>query len=152
FFEVIMAKQIWPDLVRWASLCLVIDGVLLAAVYALDACLERQEDEAGQRAVEAAPVAARGRGSCPFSALGGRGGPVAWRQAMSVIRSPRQISFALSTYGYLLFATYAILRWGRGLVFLPTLDGHLEVNPAGIWVVGFLAVQAPMVVAAGLSF
>jgi hypothetical protein len=152
FFEVIMAKRVWPDLVQWASLCLLIDGVLLATVYALDARLERQEDEADQRAVEAAPVAARVRWSFPLSALGGSAGPVAWRQAMSVIRSPRQFGFALSMYGYLLFVTYTIVRWGSGLVFLPTLDGHLEVNPAGIWVFGFLAVLVPMAIAAGLSF
>ena len=155
FFEVIMAKRVWPDLVQWASLCLVIDGVLIATVYALDAGLELREDEADQGAVEAAPatpVAARVRWSFPVSCMGGRAGLLAWRQAMNVIRSPHQIGFALFMHGVLLFASYAIVRWSSGLLFLPTLDGHLEVNPAGIWICGFLAILLPMTIAGGLSF
>ncbi len=155
FFEVIMAKRVWPDLVQWASLCLVIDGVLLATVYALDARLELREDEADQSAVEAAPatpVAARVRWSFPLSSLGGGAGPLAWRQAMNVIRRPFQIGFALFMHGILLFTFYMIIRYGNGLLFLPTLDGHLEVNPAGIWICAVLALLLPMVIASGLSF
>ena len=155
FFEVIIAKRVWPDLVQWTSLCLVIDGVLLATVYALDARLELREDEADQSVVEAAPatpVAARVRWSFPLSSLGGGVGPLAWRQAMNVIRRPDQIGFALFMHGFLLFASYTIVRSSTGLLFLPTLDGHLEVNPAGIWICGFLAILLPMVIAAGLSF
>ena len=113
FFEVIMAKRVWPDLVQWASLCLVIDGALLATVYALDAHLELREDEADQDAVEAAaatPVAAGVRWSFPLSSLGGSAGLLAWRQAMNVIRSPRQIGFALCMHGFLLFAAYVLVR------------------------------------------
>jgi hypothetical protein len=154
FFEVVMAKRVWPHLIQWASLCLVIDGIMLATVYALDARLERREDEADQGVVEAAraaPVAAKLRWSLPLSSLGGTG-PLAWRQAMNVVRSPYQIGFALFMYGFLLFASYTIVRSSSGLLFLPTLDGHLEVNPAGIWVCGLLAILLPMVIAGGLSF
>jgi hypothetical protein len=154
FFEVIMAKRVWPDLSQWASLCLVVDGIMLVTVYALDACLERREDEADQGAAEAAratPVAAGVRWSFPLSPLGGTG-PLAWRQAMNVIRNPHQVGFALLTYGFLLLASYMIVRSGEGLILLPTLDGHLEVNPAGIWICGFLAILLTMVIAAGLSF
>jgi hypothetical protein len=155
FFEVIMAKRVWPDLVQWASLCLVIDGVLLAMVYALDACLELRTDEPDQRAIEAAPatpVAARARWSFPLSSLGGGAGPLAWRQAMNLIRSPHQIGFALFMHGVLLFLSYAILRSGNGLIFLPTLDGHLEGNPAGIGICGSLAMLLSMITATCLSF
>ena len=155
FVEVIMAKRVWPDLVQWASLCLVIDGVLLATVYALDARLDLQEDEADQSALEAAaaePVAARVRWSFPLSSLGGSAAPLAWRQAMNVIRNPHQICVSLFMNGILLFAFYAIVRFSTGLLFLPTLDGHLEVNPAGIWICGVLAILLPMVIASGLSF
>jgi hypothetical protein len=155
FFEVILAKRVWPDLVRWASLCLVVDGVLLAAVFALDALLERREDEADPGAVEAAPatpVAARPRWSFPLFSLGGGVGPLAWRQAMNVIRSPHQIGFALFMHGVLLWTFYTAVRSSNGLLFLPTLDGHLEVNPAGIWICGVLAILLPMIIAMALSF
>jgi hypothetical protein len=154
FFEVVMAKRVWPHLIQWASLCLVIDGIMLRAVYALDAHLERREDEADLGAVEAARAtlsAAGVRWSFPLSSLGGSG-PLAWRQAMNVIRSPRQLGFALFMHGYLLLGSYAIVRSSDGLLFLPTLDGHLEVNPVGIWICGLLAILLPMVIAAGLSF
>jgi hypothetical protein len=155
FFEVIMAPRIWPDLVQWASPCLVIDGLLLATVYALDARLELREDEADRSAVEvdrATPVAAPVRWSFPLSSLGNGAGPLAWRQAMNVIRGPHQIGFALFMHGILLFASYAIIKYSKGLLFLPTLDGHMEVNPAGIWICGLLAILLPMVIASGLSF
>jgi hypothetical protein len=155
FFEVVMAKRVWPDLVQWTSLCLVIDGALLATVYALDARLERREDEADQSAIEAAlatPVAARVRWSFPLSSLGGGVWPLAWRQAMSVIRRPDQIGFALFMHGILLFAFYTIVRSGKGLLFLPTLDGHLEVNPVGVRICALLAIMLTMLVASGLSF
>jgi hypothetical protein len=155
FFEVIMAKRVWPDLVRWASLCLVIEGVLLATVYALDARLERREDEADPGAVEEAPealVGDRERRSLPLSSLGGRAGTLAWRQAMNVIRSPHQIAFVFIMHAFLLFASYVILRSHSELLFLPTLDGSLEVNRAGIWICGVLAILLTMVIASGLSF
>jgi hypothetical protein len=154
FFEVVMAKRVWPHLIQWALLCLVIEGIMLWAVYALDARLERREDEADQGAVEAAraaPVAAGVRWSFPLSSLGGTG-PLAWRQAMNVIRSPHQMGFALFMYGFLLFASYTIVRSSSELLVLPTLDGHLEVNPAGVWGLGFLAILLTMFIAAGLSF
>jgi hypothetical protein len=52
----------------------------------------------------------------------------------------------------LLCAFYFAIRHGDGLLFLPTLDGHLEVNPAGIWICAVLALLLPMVIASGLSF
>jgi hypothetical protein len=155
FFEVIMAKRVWPDLVQWASLCLVIDAVLLATVCALDARLELREDEADPGTLDGASataVAAGVRWSFPLSSVGGSAGPLAWRQAMNVIRSPHQVGFALSMHGFLLFASYTIVRSSHGLLFLPNLDGHLEVNPAGIWICGILAILLTMVIAAGLSF
>jgi hypothetical protein len=155
FFEVIMAKRVWPDLVQWTLLCLVIEGGLLAMVYALDARLELREDEADPSAVEAAPatpVAGRVPWSFPLSSWGTGAGPLAWRQAMNVIRRPHQIGFALYMNGVLMFAFYLIVRYSKGLLFLPTLDGHLEVNPAGAWICGVLAILLPMLVASGLSF
>jgi hypothetical protein len=155
FFEVIMAKRVWPDLVQWTLLCLAIDGVLLATVYALDARLELREDEADPSAVDAAPatpVAARVRWSFPLTSPCGGAGTLAWRQAMNVIRRPHQIGFALYMNGTLMFSFYMIVRYSKGLLFLPTLDGHLEVNPAGVWICGVLAILLPMLVASGLSF
>jgi hypothetical protein len=155
FFEVVMAQRVWPDLVQWTSRCMVIDGVLLATVYALDARLEIREDEAEQGAVEAAPataVAARARWSFPLSSFGGGVGTLAWRQAMSVIRRPGQIGCALFMYGLLLFTSYTTALPTTGLLFLPTMDGHVEVNPAGFWICAFLALLLTMVIASGLSF
>jgi hypothetical protein len=155
FFKVITARHVWPDLVQWAPLCLIIDGVLLATVYALDARLALREDEADLRALDAdtqAPAAAPVRWSFPLSSLGHGAGTLAWRQAMNVIRGPRQIGFALFMHCVLLCAAYAIIRSGKDLLFLSTLDGRIEVNAAGIKICGVLAIMLTMAIASGLSF
>lgn len=155
FFEVLLAKRLWPDLVLWVLPCLAINGGLLAAIYALDARLQLQEDEAERSAAESAPestAVARPRWSLPLTSLGHGAGSVAWRQAMDVVRSPNRVAFALGTHGFVLVFAYAIVRYARALLFLPTIDGSLEVNPAGVWICGLLAVMVPMMIAAGLAF
>ena len=50
FVEVGLAKSIWPDLVEWSSLCLLVNGLLLVTVHKLDAWLEvRAEQNDGAR-------------------------------------------------------------------------------------------------------
>jgi hypothetical protein len=157
FFEVMMAPRAWPDLVQWALPCLAIDGALLAAVYALDAHLERREDEADQGTIAAdsvLPVATPERWSLPLSSFGGGAATLAWRQVLNVVRGPGQLGFALFMHGMLLWAFYMLIthKNSHGILFLPTLDGHLELNPAGAPVLGMLALILPMVIASGLSF
>jgi hypothetical protein len=155
FFEVMMAQRFWSELVPWTALCLVIDGALLGAVYALDARLERREDESDEREIEvddATPAAARERWSLPLPAWGQGAGPLAWRQAMKVVRSPHQVGGALYFHGLLLGVVYMGIRYAKGILFLPTFDGHLEVNPVGVWICGAFALISPMMITSALSF
>ena len=155
FVEVIMAQRVWPDLIQWALPCLAVEGALVGAIYALDVRLELVEDEAEERAVEAAPAAeaaAPPRWSLPLSRVGGGAGVLAWRQAINVIRGPHQIGFALFAHGFTLFVFYTFIRQCPGLLFLPTLDGHVEINPAGGSLCAGLALLMPMLIAWGLSF
>ncbi len=155
FVETTMATRVWPDLVRGAALCLLVNAGLVATVFALDANLQRREDD-DERAVAATdspkPVESRVRWSFPLSRSWNGAGTVAWRQAMNVIRKPHQMGFALYLNAMVWFVFYMIVRYAQGLLFLPTLDGHLEVNPAGIWICGVLSLMLPMLVASGLSF
>ena len=155
FFEVMMAQRFWTELIPWTALCLVIDGALLGAVYALDARLEHREDESDERAIEvddATPAAARERWSLPLPAWGQGAGPLAWRQAMNVVRAPHQVGFAICLNGLLLWLAYVGIKYCKDILFIPTFDGHLEVNPVGVWICGALALVLPMLITSALSF
>jgi hypothetical protein len=155
FFEVMMARRFWTELVPWTALCLVIDGALLGAVYALDARLERRDDESDERTIEvdhATPAAARALWSLPLPAWGHGAGPLAWRQAMDVVRAPQQLGFAIYLNGMLLGLTYMGIKYCKEILIIPTFDGHLDVNPVGVWICGVLALIVPMLITSALSF
>lgn len=158
FVEVTLAKRLWPDLVQFSALCLLVNGLLFVTVHILDARLqERAEQDAGhvagddlaqtarlpsQRAPWALPMLASWRGL----------GPLAWRQSIHVIRKPAQSAFAILMYGVLIFLLFALTRGGRELLFLPTLDSRTEINTAGAWICGIAAVMLSMLIASGLAF
>jgi len=153
FVEVILARQLWPDLLEWSALCLLVNGLLFVTVHVLDARLEGRAEADHERAADQEaghPVSDRAPWALPLLSRCQGLGPIAWRQSMNVVRRPQQIGIALLMYGMLLFLLFALTR--TAILFLPTLDGHLEINPAGARVCGAFAIVLPMFIASGLSF
>jgi hypothetical protein len=155
FFEVILAKQVWPDLVWWSALCLLENGVLFVTVHLLDAWLaNRPEKDAGVASLGEAerPAPDHEPWALPLWSRCRGLGAIVWRQSMNVVRKPELIAFSAFLYGILIFFLVMLTGRGRELLFLPTLDGHLEINPVGAWVCGVLAIVLPMLIAAAISF
>jgi hypothetical protein len=160
FIEVMLADRVWPDLVKWSGLCVLVNSFLFMIVHLLDARLHaRQEDEdvratadengmeeigaaAPERAPRALPLFARCQGL----------GPVAWRQGMDVLRRPERIAFAVIMYAVLIFLLFALTRGGRELLFIPTFDGRTEINTSGATLCGIMAILLTTFIALGLSF
>src|SRR5262249_21958859 len=98
FVEVILARRLWPDLVAWSSLCLLVNGLLFVTVHVLDARLvARAEEDDGRTAEEddGPPVSQRVPWALPLLSRCQGLGPIAWRQSMSAVRRPPQIGYAL---------------------------------------------------------
>ncbi len=155
FVEVGLAKSIWPDLVEWSSLCLLVNGLLLVIVHKLDARLEVravQNDGRGADLDAGRPVSERVPWTLPLLSRCQGMGPIAWRQSMNVVRRPELIAVALLMYGVVAFVLFALTTGSMAILFLPTLDGHREINPVGAWACGAVAIALPMFLASGLSF
>jgi len=155
FVEVILAKRLWPDLVAWSSLCLLVNGLLLVTVHVLDARLEERALEDDRRATDpevGRPVSQRVPRALPLLARCRGLGPIAWRQSMNALRKPQQIGVAMLMYGILIFLLFLLALGSTAILFLPTLDGHREINPVGARVCGTFAIVLSMLIASGLSF
>ncbi len=155
FVEVILAKGLRPDLIVWSSLCLLINGLLFVTVHVLDARVEGRAmaDErqvAGQE--PGSPISQREPWALPLLARCQGLGPIAWRQSINALRKPAQISVAMLMYGILVFLLFVMAHGSTAILFLPTLDGHREINPAGARVFGTFVIVLSMLVASGLSF
>jgi hypothetical protein len=79
-------------------------------------------------------------------------GSIAWRQSMIVVRRPDLIVVALLLYGVMVFMLFSLTVGNMGILFLPTLNGHREINPVGAWACGAIAIALPIFLASGLSF
>jgi hypothetical protein len=155
FVEVSLAKWIWPDLVKWSSLCLLVNGLLFVTVHKLDARLEARAEKNDERAADidiGRPESERVPWTLPLLSRCQGMGPIAWRQCMNVVRRPELIATTLSIYGIVVFLLLALSVGSMSILFLPTLDGHVEINPAGAWACGAIAIALPMFLAWGLSF
>jgi hypothetical protein len=156
FVEAILAKHIWPDLVRPSSLCLAVNAALLATVYGLDARLQRRDDaeDEGRAANSESqrPARVRARRALPAFARCGGAGPIAWRQAMIAVRKPQQLGIIILMYFTLLSFLFLIIRTDTGIVFIRNFDGSTEINPVGARLIGALAVTLAIFIASGISF
>jgi hypothetical protein len=155
FVGAILARRLWPDLVEWSSLCLLVNALLVAAVHVLDSRLEARPQADDQRAL--APdggrsVRRRAPWRLPLLARCEGAGPIAWRQSINLVRRPEHIRTAFTLFGMFTFVLYMLTRSMTGILFLPTLDGHREINPTGAWVCGAIAIVLPMFIAASLPF
>jgi hypothetical protein len=155
FIELALAERLWPDMVKWLSLCLFIDGMLLMTIYALDARIQQRADDADGLAAQPdaeGPASDITRRALPlFNRCGGIV-PVAWRQAMMVIRKPHQIGVSLIMYGAMVFLLFMLVHYQTGIIFLPSFDGQVEINTVGVRIMGAMGIVLPMLIASGLSF
>ncbi len=155
FVEVILAKRLWPDFIAWSSLCLLMNGLLFVTVHVLDARLEaRAVEDDGRAAGEepGRPVSQRVPWALPLLGRCRGVGPIAWRQSINALRKPEQIGVAMLMYGILMFLLVMIACGSTAILFLPTLDGHREINPVGARIFGTFVIVLSMLIASGLSF
>jgi len=155
FVEVMLAKRLWPDLVAWSSLCLLMNGLLFLTIHVLDARLDgREQEEEKSAAAENSgrPVSQRVPWALPLLARWQGLGPIAWRQSINAARTPAQFSIALLMYGILMFLLFMVTHGSTAILFLPTLDGHREINAVGARILGAFVIVLSMFIASGLSF
>lgn len=133
FFDVFRAKQIWPDLVRYASLSLLVNGVLLGIVFALDAQYMEAAAFASAR-VYARLRRARGGSGAPVPSstfrfalpmppsLGGVG-PLGWRQITTSLRMPSRLLFLAVMFSVAIISSQAMNRANAGPAALTIMAG-----------------------------
>jgi hypothetical protein len=106
FVNAFTAERLWPDLVQWAGLGLLVNACVLAVVFALDAHYLETSAAASERAYarlqqlrQGGPAmvsAARwARLSVPALPSWGGVGALAWRQLVTAVRSPRWLLVVL---------------------------------------------------------
>ena len=71
---------------------------------------------------------------------------------MNVVRRPDQIGVAFVIFGMFIFVLFKLTLGSEAILFLPTLDGHIEINPVAARSADALAIVLPMFIASGLSF
>lgn len=110
------SRNLWPDLLLWSTLSLLIDFSLLALVLLLNTGFQEASAAASARIFQRLQNARKGkafhfsvkvRGSLPMLPVWGGIGPNLWRHLISVIRSPSRIVGILFMHlvpvGFILF-------------------------------------------------
>jgi hypothetical protein len=158
--EALTAERYWPDLVKWSTLGLVLDGTHVALVFDLDRrnrsavdgrAAPRVSRVAGDDGEPIPRAGTRPRWAFRMPPSWGGAGPVAWRQGMQAVRSPGRFGFALIIYAVALFQRVAVLCFQPGLVVLPSLDGHVEINTTGALITGINTIAFILTITAGLA-
>jgi hypothetical protein len=139
FIDAFQASRLWPDLTVAVAKCLGVLGILLLAVFGLDAHYLETAAAASERNY-ARLQRARSGGAAASLASGGKPrfglpdlpylggvGPVLWRQLTAVLRSARGLIIFLTLFGGAMVAP-AIIGAGPGLAVreaAPALVGTL---------------------------
>lgn len=155
FIETMLAERLWPDFAMWSSLCLLVNGILFMTVHRLDARVEAKAEANDRQAPEeeALPqVSNRVPWALPLRSRYRGVGPIAWRQCMNVARRPHEFGATLLMYGLTILMLFGLTIGSHSILFLPTLDGHRELNPVGARLCGAFAVMLPMLLASRLPF
>jgi hypothetical protein len=139
FFQAFSAPRIWPDLVKYTALGLLVNGVLLGVVFALDA--QYLEAAATASARLYARIQRRGtdggglappriRFMLPLpSSLGGVG-TLCWRQLTTALRMPGRVVMVFLLFVIVLAAMPATPPPGIAGVYAPAMAGGLVVVTA----------------------
>ncbi len=131
------------------------NGLLFVTIHVVDARLAERADNANAVApVSKAERPARDREpwALPLWSRCRGSGPIAWRQGMNLVRDPGRVAFAAYLYAFLIFFIVMAIRVSPELIFLPTFDGHLEINWVGARICGVIAIMLPMLIASAISF
>ena len=120
FVNAFTAERLWPDLVQWAALGLLVNVGVLAVVFALDAHYLETSAAASERAytrlqrlrqggpaMAAPPAAGWARLRVPALPAWGGIGAVAWRQLVTAVRSPRWLLVVLILGGMIVYPALA---------------------------------------------
>jgi hypothetical protein len=133
-FEVLLARQLWPDLLEYTALGLLVDGGLLCVLFALDAhylessaatsarVYARLQRLRGKTTSEGEKVTGRtARLRVPFLPWWGGIGPTLWRQLTTAVRGSGRLAFLILIIGLVLGAPMlANLRGEAG----PSVPGE----------------------------
>jgi hypothetical protein len=127
FVNAFTAEQLWPDLVQWAALGLLVNACLLVAVFGLDAHYLETSAAASERAyarlerlrqggptLASTPAARWVRLRAPTLPGWGGVGPVAWRQLVTALRTPRSLLAILLVTGFLIVPAVSEMRIEEG--------------------------------------
>ena len=112
FIKAATAERVWPDLVQWSALSLLVNLALLALVFALDAHYLEAAAAASEKAYArlerlrrgtaaiALPTGARPRMRLPGLPYWGGVGPLLWRQLTTALpRSPWALVLVVLVFG-----------------------------------------------------
>jgi hypothetical protein len=144
FFEAMLARDLWPDLVLYAVLASLVNLALVGAIFGLDAQYQEGAAVASARLYarlqrlrgrnvdggEAVAPAGKRRAELPALPWWGGVGPILWRQLTTASRGLGRLAVALVVLGAMLLAPLlsgnlrdegALLGVGVGMVFWLTL-------------------------------
>ena len=148
FVMTFTAERIWPDLIGWSGLSLLVDLVLLGFVLMLNAQFVEASAAASERIYEKAKKAKAGsawvdpgstRYALPMFPWWGGIGPNFWRQMTTALRSPSRLFGLLILYLFPLAVNafnerpstdnaeilgLSLSVWGGILIFAPTVVGY----------------------------
>jgi hypothetical protein len=124
FVEVLLAQHLWPDVIKWASLAIGVNGTLLAIVFALDAQFLEASGAASEKhyarlqrmrssglGAMRRPGSAKSKLGLPLFPAWGGVGPLAWRQLLSALRNLKSLLIFLGIFS--LFAVGPMLMRAR---------------------------------------
>lgn len=152
FFEAFTAEQLWPDLVLWTGLSLVVLGFMLGLIFMLDAQYLEAAASASERIYARLERLRQGGGMAAYSASGrltlpclprwAGAGPLAWRQFMALLRAWKSLLVYV-----VIFVPIILYSWFGGAspaesapgtrlsalaVVLPFLSMLLYVGPSSL--------------------
>ncbi len=111
FARTITARTVFPELIGWGSVALLIDGLLIAFVLRVDADFMENSIRTSQKLYDRLQRVRRGgalaalvkshdaRWRLPLLPFLGGAGPIAWRQLMTALRSTRGLMIMLAAVG-----------------------------------------------------